>query len=86
MRQSRWSRRPLQIIAASIIEGLTWAEAQEKHPEVLQHWLEDRNQPPPGGESASAFTARVQSLIDDLLARLPPLLFHHYLLCSFYIS
>jgi len=58
----------LREIKFGMIEGLTWAEANEKHPEVLQHWLEDRDQPPPGGESASDFTARVESLIAHLVA------------------
>lgn len=59
----------LREIGFGVIEGLTWAEASERHPEVLQHWLADRDQPPPGGESASDFIARVSALIDDLAAR-----------------
>ena len=59
----------LRELRFGLIEGLTWAEAQEKYPGVIKHWLEDRDQPPSGGEAASVFTARVQALIDDLVAR-----------------
>lgn len=59
----------LRELRFGLIEGLTWAEAQEKHPEVIAHWLEDRENPPPDGEKASAFTARISALMADLRAR-----------------
>ncbi len=49
-----------------IIEGMTFDEAQAKHPGMIARWLEDRNQPPVDGEATDAFSERVHAVLDDL--------------------
>lgn len=56
----------LREMGFGIVEGMTFEEMQAKYPEMVANWLTDRNKPPEGGESQDEFTARVQSLIDDL--------------------
>jgi broad specificity phosphatase PhoE/ribonuclease HI len=50
-------------------EGLTFAEAKERHPEALDAWLASAGTAPPGGESFTAVALRVAVARDKLLAR-----------------
>ncbi|MGK5632224.1 bifunctional RNase H/acid phosphatase [Streptomyces sp. URMC 123] len=50
-------------------EGLTFAEARERHPAELDAWLASPKAAPPGGESFAAVTRRVSVARDKLLAR-----------------
>jgi probable phosphoglycerate mutase len=50
-------------------EGLTFAEAKERHPAELDAWLRSPKAAPPGGESFAAVTRRVGLSRDKLLAR-----------------
>ena len=56
----------LREINFGVLEGLTWDEAEIKHPETLKMWLEDYNQPPEGGETMDAFSLRVLSFLREL--------------------
>lgn len=49
-----------------VFEGLTFHEAQVRHPDIMAAWLKDYNQPPPDGEQLNVFSARVMSFLDDL--------------------
>ena len=49
-------------------EGLTFAEASSRDPEVHRAWLTDTSLAPPDGESFDAVAVRVQAALDDLLA------------------
>jgi broad specificity phosphatase PhoE/ribonuclease HI len=49
-------------------EGLTFAEAAERDPELHRRWLTDSSVPPPGGESFDAVHRRVLKFRDDLFA------------------
>jgi ribonuclease H / adenosylcobalamin/alpha-ribazole phosphatase len=49
-------------------EGLTFAEASRRDPEVHRAWLTDTSLAPPDGESFDAVAVRVQAALDDLLA------------------
>jgi ribonuclease H / adenosylcobalamin/alpha-ribazole phosphatase len=48
-------------------EGLTFAEAQERHPEALRAWLASPEAAPPGGESFAEVGVRVAAARDRLL-------------------
>jgi probable phosphoglycerate mutase len=50
-------------------EGLTFAEAAERHPEAHRRWLADPSAPIPGGESLNAVYERVGRARDMLIAR-----------------
>lgn len=51
-------------------EGLTFAEARERHPDAMDAWLADpAAAAPPGGESFGEVAARVAAARDALLAR-----------------
>jgi len=52
-------------------EGLTFAEAKERHPAELDAWLASARNAPPGGESFAAVARRVAVSRDKLLARFP---------------
>lgn len=52
-------------------EGLTFAEAKARDPEVHARWLEDESVPAPGGESFTQTAARVIAANDRLLQRYP---------------
>lgn len=56
----------LREMGFGIVEGMVFEEMQTQYPEMVAAWLADRNKPPEGGEKQDDFTARVQSLIDDL--------------------
>ncbi|WP_410675130.1 bifunctional RNase H/acid phosphatase [Amycolatopsis sp. cmx-4-68] len=49
-------------------EGLTFAEAAERDPELHRSWLGDSSVPPPGGESFDVVHRRVRKARDELLA------------------
>ncbi|SFQ16674.1 probable phosphoglycerate mutase [Amycolatopsis arida] len=49
-------------------EGLTFAEAAERDPELHRRWLADTAVAPPGGESFDAVHRRVRRLRDELIA------------------
>ena len=50
-------------------EGLTFAEAKERHPDALDAWLASPETAPPGGESFTEVARRVSVARDKLLAR-----------------
>ena len=50
-------------------EGLTFAEAKQRHPAELDAWLASADTAPPGGESFDAVSERVSAARDGLLAR-----------------
>ncbi|RKN12094.1 bifunctional RNase H/acid phosphatase [Streptomyces radicis] len=53
-------------------EGLTFAEARERHPDALEAWLASPDaEPPGGGESFTAVARRVAVARDKTLARHP---------------
>jgi ribonuclease H / adenosylcobalamin/alpha-ribazole phosphatase len=52
-------------------EGLTFAEALARWPDLVAAWLADPSVAPPGGESFADTALRVQHARDRLLARLP---------------
>jgi probable phosphoglycerate mutase len=49
-------------------EGLTFAEAAERDPELHGSWLGDSSVPPPGGESFDVVHRRVRKARDELIA------------------
>jgi alpha-ribazole phosphatase len=59
----------LREMSFGMLEGLTFDEAQEKHAKRMVAWLEDYNQPPPGGEDMAAFTERVSSVLEYVKER-----------------
>ncbi|WP_083883852.1 bifunctional RNase H/acid phosphatase [Nocardia higoensis] len=52
-------------------EGLTFAEAAERDPELHSSWMGDPSLPPPGGESFDAVRTRVDAARRDLCALYP---------------
>jgi broad specificity phosphatase PhoE len=56
----------LREIGFGMLEGLTFEEAQAKHADIVRAWLENYNQPPPGGEDLDLFTGRVSAVVDSL--------------------
>jgi probable phosphoglycerate mutase len=52
-------------------EGLTFAEIQERSPDVLAAWLGDQDVAAPGGESFAATTRRVRQARDAIMAAHP---------------
>ena len=50
-------------------EGLTFAEAAQRDPELHARWLSDPSVPAPGGESFDVVHRRVRKARDELLAR-----------------
>jgi probable phosphoglycerate mutase len=52
-------------------EGLTFAEASERDPEVHRAWLTDSSVSPPQGESFDLVARRVDAALDDVLRRHP---------------
>lgn len=50
-------------------EGLTFAEAAEKDPELHRRWLSDPSVPTPGGESFEQVHRRVRRSRDDVIAK-----------------
>jgi probable phosphoglycerate mutase len=59
----------LRELKFGVLEGLTFDEAQERYPEMINAWLDDFNRPPEGGETIERFNARVVSLLNDLKAK-----------------
>ncbi len=49
-------------------EGLTFAEAAARDPEIHRTWVSDSSKPPPGGESFDAVHHRVRRVRDELIA------------------
>ncbi len=49
-----------------MLEGLTFDEAQSQHADVIRAWLDNENQPPPGGEDLVGFSRRVKSVLEEL--------------------
>jgi len=50
-------------------EGLTFAEAADRDPELHRSWLGDSSVPPPGGESFDVVHRRVRKARDELIAQ-----------------
>ncbi len=50
-------------------EGLTFAEAAERDPEVHRRWLGDTSVKPPGGESFDEVNARVRKARSEIIAK-----------------
>ncbi len=59
----------LRELKFGILEGLTFEEAEEKHPEMIAAWLEDFNNTPEGAETIDLFNARIVSLLNDLKSK-----------------
>ncbi len=53
-------------------EGLTFAEAAERHPDVHGRWLRDTSLPAPGGESFDDVALRVERVRDRIIAEHGP--------------
>lgn len=49
-------------------EGLTFAEAAERDPELHRRWLRDTSTPPPGGESFDAAAERISKARERIIA------------------
>ncbi|MEU3275323.1 bifunctional RNase H/acid phosphatase [Saccharomonospora sp. NPDC006951] len=49
-------------------EGLTFAEATERDPEIHRRWMSDTSVPAPGGESFDEVHRRVRKALDELFA------------------
>jgi len=49
-----------------MLEGHTFDEALERWPEMIAKWLDDYNQPPPGGERIDEFVQRVSHFYDGI--------------------
>lgn len=49
-------------------EGLTFAQARERDPDLHARWLADTAVAPPGGESMDVVHHRVRRVRDELLA------------------
>ncbi|WP_033263384.1 bifunctional RNase H/acid phosphatase [Amycolatopsis vancoresmycina] len=49
-------------------EGLTFAEAADRDPDLHRSWLGDSSVPPPGGESFDVVHRRVRKVRDELIA------------------
>jgi broad specificity phosphatase PhoE len=60
------STKALREMRFGVLEGRTWAEAQASDPEMLAAWLADRDTPPPGGETQTAFIARIANFLDNI--------------------
>ena len=52
-------------------EGLTFAEAQERWPDVMDAWLDSTSVAPPDGESFDAVAARVRRAVGTVLRAYP---------------
>ncbi|MGW0182047.1 bifunctional RNase H/acid phosphatase [Nocardia sp. NPDC003345] len=52
-------------------EGLTFAEAAQRDPELHARWLGDPSLPAPGGESFDEVRERIEAVRGDLVARYP---------------
>jgi broad specificity phosphatase PhoE len=60
------STKALREMRFGVLEGRTWAEAYASDPEMLAAWLADRDTPPPGGETQTAFTTRIADFLDTI--------------------
>ena len=49
-----------------LLEGVTFIEAMQRWPGMIEKWLQDHNQPPQGGEPIDAFDQRVSRFYDVL--------------------
>ena len=56
----------LRELKFGTLEGLTFDEAEARHPDMIAAWLDDFNNTPEGAETIEAFNARIVSLLDDL--------------------
>ena len=56
----------LRELKFGVLEGLTFDEAESRHPQMIAAWLADFNNTPEGAETIHAFNARIVSLLDDL--------------------
>ncbi len=56
----------LREMKFGVLEGLTWDEAGEKYPGMISTWLGDYNQPPEGGETLQALSARVSAFLEEV--------------------
>ncbi|GAA1245751.1 bifunctional RNase H/acid phosphatase [Prauserella halophila] len=59
--------QPLRETDFGAWEGLTFAEASRRHPDVHSRWMSDTSVPPPDGESFDVVYARVQQAYDRLI-------------------
>ncbi len=56
--------------AFGVVEGLTWQDIRERHPEIVAGWQRhDPDFAPPGGESRRQFHARVMQAVQALVQR-----------------
>lgn len=60
----------LQEYDVGEISGMTWAEVNERYPEIAREYREEPGFPKfPGAESREGFAARVQSAVGEIAAR-----------------
>ena len=59
----------LRELKFGVLEGLTFEEAEARHPEMIAAWLDDFNNTPQGGETITAFNTRIVTLLDDLIVK-----------------
>jgi broad specificity phosphatase PhoE len=64
-----FSEPRLRELKFGILEGLTFDEAQERYPEMIEAWLEDFNNTPDGAETIDLFNARIVSLLEELKSK-----------------
>jgi broad specificity phosphatase PhoE len=56
----------LREMGFGVLEGLTFDEANSRFADIISTWLENYNQPPPGGEDMNVFSERVSAVLNDL--------------------
>jgi broad specificity phosphatase PhoE len=56
----------LREMGFGVLEGLTFDEANSRYADIISTWLENYNQPPPGGEDMNVFSERVSAVLNDL--------------------
>ena len=64
-----FSEPRLRELKFGILEGLTFDEAQERYPEMIEAWMEDFNNTPEGAETIDLFNARIVALLDELKSK-----------------
>ncbi len=63
----------LRELGFGAFEGLTWADIEARYPEPYARWMGDwQNTPPPGGETLSELSTRVQRALSAIALAAPP--------------
>jgi broad specificity phosphatase PhoE len=56
----------LREMAFGVFDGLTHEQVMARHADVFDAWFADGEKPPPGGEKASAFEARIGAFFGEI--------------------